>query len=273
MDKHKYWLKFYKDFLKSPQMKVIRKMPNGAEYILLYMALMLESIESVGHLRFSDSVPYNNDMLSSVTDTNIDIVRTGMKLFEELGMIQILPDKTIFLPDVPKLTGKECDSASRVRKYRLKQKENLEMLQCNVDVTKCNSDVTKCNDNIEEEKEKEIDSREDIDIDIDIEKDIDNSLLLLLEKNYARTITSLETDEVMRLQNKYPKELIIRAIEISVINNAKKLSYVNGILKNWESEGIKSLKDIRERNKDDPSIDIPEDVFNYDWLNNREGVD
>lgn len=261
MDKHKYWLKFYKDFLKSPQMKVIRKMPNGAEYILLYMALMLESIESVGHLRFSDNVPYNNDMLASVTDTNIDIVRTGMKLFEELGMIQILPDKTIFLPDVPKLTGKECDSASRVRKYRLRQKENLEMLQCNVDVTKCNSDVTKCNDNIEEEK------------DIDIEKDIDNSLLLLLEKNYARTITSLEVDEVKRLQNKYPKDLIIRAIEISVINNAKKLSYVNGILKNWESEGIKSLKDIRERNKDDPGVDIPEEVLNYDWINNREGVD
>ncbi len=267
MDKHKYWLKFYKDFLKSPQMKVIRKMPNGAEYILLYMALMLESIESVGHLRLNDSVPYNNDMLASITDTNIDIVRTGMKLFEELGMIQILPDKTIFLPDVPKLTGKECDSASRVRKYRLKQKENLELLQCNANVTECNSDVTKCNDNIE--KEKEIDNREDI----DIEKDIDNSLLLLLEKNYARTITSLEVDEVKRLQNKYPKELIIRAIEISVINNAKKLSYVNAILKNWESEGIKSLKDIRERNKDDPSIDIPEDVFNYDWLNNREGVD
>lgn len=258
MDKHKYWLKFYKDFLKSPQMKVIRKMPNGAEYILLYMALMLESIESVGHLRFSDNVPYNNDMLASVTDTNIDIVRTGMKLFEELGMIQILPDKTIFLPDVPKLTGKECDSASRVRKYRLKQKEKLEMLQCNID-------VTKCNDNIEEEKEKEIDSREDI--------DIDNSLLLLLEKNYARTITSLEADEVKRLQNKYPKELISRAIEISVINNAKKLSYVNGILKNWESEGIKSLKDIREQNKDDPGVDIPEEVLNYDWINNREGVD
>ena len=269
MDKHKYWLKFYKDFLKSPQMKVIRKMPNGTDYLLLYISLMLESIETVGHLRFTDTIPYNDEMLASITDTNVDIVRSAMQIFQQLGMVQILEDNTIFLPEVPKLTGKECDSASRVRKYRLKQKENLEMLQCNADVTKCNSDVTKCNDNIEEEKEIEIDSREDI----DIEKDIDNSLLLLLEKNYARTITSLETDEVMRLQNKYPKELIIRAIEISVINNAKKLSYVNGILKNWESEGIKSLKDIRERNKDDPGTDIPEDVFNYDWLNNREGVD
>ena len=269
MDKHKYWLKFYKDFLKSPQMKVIRKMPNGTDYLLLYISLMLESIETVGHLRFTDTIPYNDEMLASITDTNVDIVRSAMQIFQQLGMVQILEDNTIFLPEVPKLTGKECDSASRVRKYRLKQKENLEMLQCNADVTKCNSDVTKCNDNIEEEKEIEIDSREDI----DIEKDIDNSLLLLLEKNYARTITSLEADEIERLQNKYPKELIIRAIEISVINNAKKLSYVNGILKNWESEGIKSLKDIRERNKDDPGVDIPEEVLNYDWINNREGVD
>lgn len=269
MDKHKYWLKFYKDFLKSPQMKVIRKMPNGTDYLLLYISLMLESIETVGHLRFTDTIPYNDEMLASITDTNVDIVRSAMQIFQQLGMVQILEDNTIFLPEVPKLTGKECDSASRVRKYRLKQKENLEMLQCNADVTECNNDVTKCNDNIEKEKEKEI----DIDIDIDSREDIDNSLLLLLEKNYARTITSLEADEVMRLQNKYPKELIIRAIEISVINNAKKLSYVNGILKNWESEGIKSLKDIRERNKDDPGTDIPEDVFNYDWLNNREGVD
>ena len=269
MDKHKYWLKFYKDFLKSPQIKVIRKMTNGTDYLLLYISLMLESIETVGHLRFTDTIPYNDDMLASITDTNVDIVRSAMKIFQQLGMVQILEDDTIFLPEVPKLTGKECDSASRVRKYRLKQKENLEMLQCNADVTECNSDVTKCNDNIEKEKEIDIESREDI----DIEKDIDNSLLLLLEKNYARTITSLEADEIERLQNKYPKELIVRAIEISVINNAKKLSYVKGILKNWESEGIKSLNDIRERNKDDPGVDIPEDVFNYDWLNSEEGVD
>ena len=267
MGKNKYWLKFYKDFLKSPQMKVIRKMSNGTDYLLLYISLMLESIESAGHLRFTDTIPYNDEMLASITDTNIDIVRSAMQIFQQLGMVQILEDDTIFLPEVPKLTGKEAESTSRVREWRLKHKENLKLLQCNADVTECNNDVTKCNDNIEEEKE--IDSREDI----DIEKDIDNSLLLLLEKNYARTITSLEADEVMRLQNKYPKELIIRAIEISVINNAKKLSYVNGILKNWESEGIKSLKDIRERNKDDPGTDIPEDVFNYDWLNNREGVD
>ena len=271
MDKNKYWLKFYKDFLKSPQMKVIRKMPNGTEYLLLYISLMLESIESAGHLRFTDTIPYNDEMLASITDTNVDIVRSAMQIFEQLGMIQILPDQTIFLPEVPKLTGKECESASRVRKWRLKHEENLKLLQCNANVTKSNEDVKKCNNNIEEEKEIDIENKEDIDIEKDI--DIDNNLLLLLEKNYARTITSLEFEKLKMLQSKYPKELIIKAIEISVINNAKKLSYVNGILKNWKSEGIKSLNDIREKNKDDPGIDISEELLNYDWINSKEGVD
>lgn len=150
-ERKKYWLKLDKDFLKSPQMKVIRTMPNGKDYIIFYLSLMLESIETVGHLRFTSLVPYNDEMLSAITDTNIDIVRSAIKLFCELGMMQIFDDGTIFMTEVPKITGKECESAERVRRYRLKQQEeDVKMLQCNVDVTKCNA-------YIEEEKDKEKD--------------------------------------------------------------------------------------------------------------------
>lgn len=150
-ERKKYWLKLDKDFLKSPQMKVIRSMPNGKDYIIFYLSLMLESIETVGHLRFTSLVPYNDEMLSAITDTNIDIVRSAIKLFCELGMMQIFDDGTIFMTEVPKITGKECESAERVRRYRLKQQEeDVKMLQCNVDVTKCNA-------YIEEEKDKKKD--------------------------------------------------------------------------------------------------------------------
>ena len=144
----KYWLKLNKDFLKSPQMKVIRNMPNGKDYIIFYLALMLESIETVGHLRFTSLVPYNAEMLSAVTETNVDIVRSATKIFCELGLMQIFDDGTIFMSYVPEMTGKECESAERVRNYRQKQK----MLQCN-------TEVTKSNDNKEEEEEinKELD--------------------------------------------------------------------------------------------------------------------
>lgn len=264
MEKKKYWLKLYEGFMQSPQMKVIRKMQNGAEYILLYISLMLESIESAGHLRFNEIIPYNDEMLASVTDTNVDIVRTGMKIFEELGMIQKLDDGTIFLPEVPKLIGKESESTQRVREWRLKNQKERELLQCNTDVTKCNSDVTKCNDNKEKDKDKNKEK--------EIDKEKDNNLLLLLERNYARTISELEKTKIEELQQEYSDDLILRAIQISVINNAKKLSYVTGILKNWKKEGIKSVNEITKRDRGDPPEEISNELLEYDWLNEK-GVD
>jgi len=141
-EKTRYWLKLEKNFLDSKYIKIIKNVPNGKDYILFYIALMLESVESVGHLRFTELVPYDEQMLSSLTDTNIDIVRSAMKMFQELGLITVLEDGTIFLPEVPRLTGKESESAERVRRFRARKQQ--EALQCN-------EVVTISNDNIEEE--------------------------------------------------------------------------------------------------------------------------
>lgn len=143
IEKKRYWLKLEKDFLKSTQIKVIKNMPNGKDYILFYLALMLESVETVGHLRFAESIPYNEEMLAVVTDTNVDITRSAVKVFERLGLIQMLEDGTVFIPNVPKMTGKESESAERVRNFRDKQKE--QPLQCNEKVLLCDNNVQNSN--------------------------------------------------------------------------------------------------------------------------------
>ncbi len=155
MEKKRYWLKLDKDFLKSPQIKVIKNMPNGKDYIIFYLSLLLESIETIGHLRFSNLVPYNEEMLSSVTDTNVDVVRTAMKLFLELGLVEILDDGTIYMTQVAQMTGKESESAERVRQYRLRKKEE-EQKQL---MLHCNDNVTKSNDNKEKEEEEDKDKQ------------------------------------------------------------------------------------------------------------------
>ncbi len=196
-ERKKYWLKLDKDFLKSPQMKVIKNMANGKDYIIFYLSLMLESVETVGHLRFTSLVPYNAEMLSSVTDTNIDIVKTAIKLFCELGMMQIFDDGTIFMTEVPKITGKECESAERVRKFRLKQQEeNQKMLQCNIN-------VTKCNDYIDEEKDKEEEIRNNINSDI---KGIIDYLNICTNQHYKYTTTSTQKHIKQRLREGFTTE-------------------------------------------------------------------
>ncbi len=159
-EKKRYWLKLDKNFLKNPQMKVLRNMPNGKDYIIFYLSLMLESVETVGHLRFTRLVPYNNEMLAAITETNVDIVRSAVKILCELGLMQIFDDGTIFITEVPKMTGKECESAERVREYRkrLKEQKEVKLLQCNDDVTKCNDNKEK---EEEEEEEKEKNKQED----------------------------------------------------------------------------------------------------------------
>ena len=145
-EKKRYWLKLEKDFLDSKYIKIIKGVPNGTDYILFYLALMLASVDTVGHLRFTELVPYNEQMLASLTGTNIDIVRSAMKMFQDLGMIRILEDGTIFMPEVPRLTGKESESAERVRLFREREKQKA---------LQCNSDVTECNDNKDKEEEKQ----------------------------------------------------------------------------------------------------------------------
>ena len=121
-DKKYYWLRLERNFFKRHDIRIIENMENGKEYVLFYMKLLLESIDHEGNLRFNDLIPYNDSMLATITNTNVDIVRSAIKLFENLDMLEILDDQTIFITDTQKMLG-EAKSSSRVKKFREKQKQ------------------------------------------------------------------------------------------------------------------------------------------------------
>ena len=150
-DKKYYWLKLKRDFFKRHDIRIIEEMPNGKEYLLFYLKLLVESIDHEGELRFSDTIPYNEQMLSVITNTNIDVVRSAMKLFVELKMIEVQDDATIYMAEVNKLIGSEWTSTERVRRFR----QNQKALQCNADVTESNTEKEIEKDTeIDKEKEK-----------------------------------------------------------------------------------------------------------------------
>lgn len=125
-DKKYYWLKLKRDFFKRHDIRIIEEMPNGKEYILFYLKLLVESIDHEGELRFSDTIPYNEQMLSVITNTNIDVVRSAMKLFVELKMIDVQDDATIYMAEVNKLIGGETAWAEKKRRQR--QGDNVPLL-------------------------------------------------------------------------------------------------------------------------------------------------
>lgn len=150
-DKKYYWLKLKRDFFKRHDIRIIEEMQNGKDYILFYLKLLLESVDHEGSLRFSDSIPYNEQMLSVVTNTNIDIVRSAMKIFIDLKMMDILDDQTIFMTEVDKLIGCETKWAEKKRQYRLKGKEDTVLALS----SPCPTDVRQ---EIDIDKEKELET-------------------------------------------------------------------------------------------------------------------
>ena len=139
-----YWLKLKRDFFKRHDIQIIEAMPNGKDYVLFYLKLLVESIDHEGELRFSETIPYNAEMLATVTNTNIDIVRTAMKVFTEFGMVEVLEDKTIYMAEVQKMIGSAAnnDNANRQRRFREAKKEQL-LLDCYNSVTKSNESKSK----------------------------------------------------------------------------------------------------------------------------------
>lgn len=168
-----YWLKLKKDFFKRHDIRIIEAMPNGKDYILFYLKLLVESVDHEGQLRFSDTIPYNADMLSVITNTNVDIVKSALEVFINLKMIEILDDSTIYMNEVSKMIGSAADNDNAIRQQRFRDKQKEKSAVLDSSVTKNNVSVTECVTNSNESKSIEKD------IEIDKEKDIDKQLSLL----------------------------------------------------------------------------------------------
>ena len=165
-----YWLKLKRDFFKRHDIRIVEDMPNGKDYILFYLKLLVESVDHDGALRFSDTIPYNEQMLATITNTNLDIVRASMKIFESLNMIEVIDDGTIYMNQVMSMIGSAVDNDNANRQRRFREKKNASYVvnadAIPVSVTKSNADVTDdvTKDNESKSIEKEIELEKELDV-------------------------------------------------------------------------------------------------------------
>ena len=175
-------------------------------------------------------------MLSTITDTNIDVVRSAIKVFTELNMMSVLDDGTIYMAQVEKMIGSETGKAQRMKEYRerLKLSGGSNEAQMSLD--------------IEIEKEK------DIDIEID-KKETHKEKIEIIEDKIGRTLGALEIERVKNWH--YSQMAILEALEIALQKQVKKpIEYANSIL-----VGVSS-----EKPKNTPKNDFNVEDENDRWL-------
>lgn len=221
-EKKYYWLKLKRDFFKRHDIRIIESMPNGKDYILFYLKLLLESIDHEGKLRFSDTIPYNEQMISVITNTNIDVVRSAMDIFKELNMIDVFDDQTIYMAEVEKLIGSETKWAEKKRLQRAKEDNVLAL-------------SSKCPIELEKEKEKE--NRERV---VDVESDDnDDNVLQAWGGKLGKGVVYLTDNQVGKLLDEMGLEAFDRYVEkladFIINKNATVANHYQTILK-WHKE-------------------------------------
>ena len=243
-DKKYYWLKLKKDFFKRHDIQIIENMPNGKDYVLFYLKLLVESVDHNGGLRFNETIPYNEQMLATITNTNIDTVSKAMELFRSLGMVEILDDQTIYMNEVSKMLGAETYWAEKKREQRQKAKLNLSETP---QIGHCPSEVQTVQAMSKVEIEKEL----DIELDKDIEKEKDkkkkkkpaNADFTSLISSYTSNenlIEALNAFVEMRISIKAKpteramKMLLNKLDKMTQSEDEKILILENSIMNNWK---------------------------------------
>lgn len=155
-NKKYYYLKLKDNFYDSEQMIILQNMQDGYLYSDILMKLYLRSLKTDGKLMFNNLIPYTPNVLAQVVRHQVGTVEKALKVFQELGLIEILSNGAIYMLDIQNFIGKSSTEADRQRKYY--NKITNENGKCKISCKNSTPEI---------EKEKEIEIEKDIDIDID----------------------------------------------------------------------------------------------------------
>ena len=163
-NKKYYYLRLKDNFFDSDELKILESMKDGYLYSNILLKLYLRSLKNDGKLVVNERIPYNAEMLASVTCHQVGTIKQALSMFKELGLIEVLENGAIYMLDIQNFIGKGSTEADRQRLYdrriseerkqnKLTQSRNLEEI-CKKSTPEIEKELE-----IKKELDKEIDNK------------------------------------------------------------------------------------------------------------------
>ena len=231
-NKRYFWIQLAQDFFKSKEMKLLRKIAGGDTHTIIYLKMMLISLEDGGHIYYDGLADNLAEEIALVIDENVEDIKITLIFLESKGLLTRNSDRDYFLEQVPEMVGSETASTRRSRKHR-----ELQKLHCNTIATTCNGDI-----DIDKEIEKEI------------EKDTDKKPVELIVEEYQSRIAPLDGTQFEILKDfitfdGMEAKVVLKAIGLAADNGKRNFSYIRAILTNWKNDGVLTIAAVDERER------------------------
>ncbi len=239
-----FWLKVDKKFFENIFIKRLKSTDEGYKMTVIYIRLMLESLESDCVLYYEGVFENLVEELSLKLDVSEDDIKTTVDYFEKVGLIQIDEDGNARMEQAIALKEQETNWAKYKREQR--KLESVQPLSNN-----CPTDVQQ---NKSKSKNKNKSKSQSQNIATTATADLTEKEIQDISSYYQSRIGVLDGHHFKQLMefltiDKMELELLKRAIDKSANNSKRNFGYVNAILRNWAQNGIKTIvqQDEEER--------------------------
>lgn len=117
-ESHKYYyMRLKENFFDDEAMKIMEGLPDGYLYSNILLKMYLASLKTEGRLMLNNVIPYSPQMIASVTGHQVGTVEKALKVFRELGLVEILDNGAIYMLNIQNFIGLASNEADRKREY------------------------------------------------------------------------------------------------------------------------------------------------------------
>ncbi len=228
--KRYYYVKLDENFLDDVNIKRLRKIAGGAEYVIVFLKMILKTIKTDGVVEVIDGADMVEEM-ALLLDEPKENVRFVLQYLQTYGLIEV-HEMSVVVNYALENVGTESDSAKRVREFRQRQKA----LQCNV--LQCNDDCNeKCNANCNDIVNKSEDDMSEIHNTLQCNAICNNPVTIYRYRNKQESEQDL---------NKYLEPESQTTIVNNSINNSIEKDQTNVIIDKMKTYGVKITTKIKE---------------------------
>lgn len=239
-----FWLKIDKKFFDNIFIKRLKNQPSGYTMTVIYIRLMLESLDSDCILYYEGYFKTLKEELALKLDVSEEDIDMTLTYFTQCGLIQIDEEQNAELAQAKALIQQETNHASYMRSYRKEQQEKekkLTMLSDNI------TTLSDCKTEIEIDKEIEKEEEIDNNNNNNTNKTVIGSSLSEILKNIGIHITDRQLEQLLDYVSLdgMSIDMLDYAIEITSKVPKPSFRYLNAILENWKKEGFTSLEQVQ----------------------------
>ena len=294
--KRYYWIKLRDTFLTSDTIDFFMSQPEGANYVVLYQALCLKTINTDGRLERVIGevvIPYDVDKIQRDCKWfSADTIRIALGLYKKFGLIYEDQNGTLVLTNHAEMVGSETTWAAQKRNQNQKRIEGGDQ-GGNLGGNLVESEVENFHPEI---RDKRLDTRDQI-LDKDTrvvgvgEPPATAAEAQTLESFAANNLSGFNAvcfEEFGEYMKDFPNDMIIYAIKEAGAHGKPYWAYVRKILQRWQSEHITTLEQAKlSERKPTQAAPKPQAVTkgdmnytqhdytsnDYDWMNGNEDLE